>query len=119
MRFKTSAAPMALLLAACAAAPALARTEPSAQTAPSWVSDVVVTGTRQHYASPDAGSATRTDTPLIEVPQSVQVITSSLLEEQGVRHLSDALVNVSGVTATQPQEVLFTPADLRRQPAGL
>ncbi|MBJ7483490.1 TonB-dependent receptor [Brevundimonas sp.] len=115
MRLKTSAAPLALLLAACAA-PAFAQTEPAVQTAPSWIGEVVVTGARQRYASPDSTSATRTDTPLIQVPQSVQVLTSSLLEEQGVRHLSDALVNVSGVTATQPQEVLFTPPLLRGFP---
>ncbi|WAC60925.1 TonB-dependent siderophore receptor [Brevundimonas sp. SL130] len=115
MRLKTSAAPLALLLAACAA-PAFAQTEPTAQTTPSWIGDVVITGLRQRYASTDTTSATRTDTPLIQVPQSVQVLTSSLLEEQGVRHLSDALVNVSGVTATQPQEVLLTPPLLRGFP---
>ncbi len=112
---KTSTAPLALLLAACAN-PAFAQTGPTAQTTPSWISDVVVTGVRDRYAAAGSISATRTDTPLIQVPQSVQVITSSLLEEQGVRHLSDALVNVSGVTATQPQEILFTPPLLRGFP---
>jgi iron complex outermembrane receptor protein len=54
-------------------------------------------------------SATRTDTPLIDVPQSVQVLTRSLLQEQDIRTLADALVNVSGVTPTKSEEILFTP----------
>jgi iron complex outermembrane receptor protein len=120
MSLKLSAAPCALLLAACAAAPTFAQTPPHTQTRPdaaaSWISEVVVTGERAGYAAPATSWATRTDTPLTEIPQSVQIITSSLLEEQGVRHLSDALVNVSGVTPTQSQEVLFTPPLLRGFP---
>lgn len=103
-------------VALAAASPALAQSAASDPAPATWIGDVVVTGARDRYTAARSSSATRTDTPLIEVPQSVQVITSSLLEEQGVRHLSDALVNVSGVTATQPQEVLFTPPLLRGFP---
>ncbi|WP_294201612.1 TonB-dependent receptor plug domain-containing protein [uncultured Sphingomonas sp.] len=69
-----------------------------AATAPSWTGDIIVTGARETYTAPETSAATRTDTPLIQVPQSVQVVTKTLIQEQDRRTLGDALVNVSGVT---------------------
>ena len=84
----------------------------------SWASGtIIVTGERQHYTVPTSSSGTRTDTPLIEVPQSVQVITGSLLREQDRRTLGDALANVSGVTPTRSEENLFVAPILRGFPA--
>ncbi len=56
---------------------------------------------------------TRTDTPLLDVPQSVDVVTRSLLTEQDARTLNDALVDVSGVMPTKPEEALFTQPVVR------
>ena len=64
-------------------------------------------------------AATRTDTPLIEVPQSVQVITRKLIEEQDRRTLGDALVNVSGVTPTRAEEALLVAPLVRGFPAEI
>jgi iron complex outermembrane receptor protein len=50
--------------------------------------EVVVTGQKQAY---------RGDTPLQELPQSVEVLTAGLLKEVGVTRLDDALDMVSGV----------------------
>ncbi len=84
----------------------------------SWTTNtIVVTGERGRYSTPESSSATRTDTPLINVPQSVQVITRSLLQEQDRRTLGEALVNVSGVTPTRSEENLFIPPMLRGFPA--
>jgi outer membrane receptor protein involved in Fe transport len=41
--------------------------------------DIIVTGARETYTAPETGAATRTDTPLIQVPQSVQVLTKTLI----------------------------------------
>ncbi|MEM0981576.1 MAG: TonB-dependent receptor [Cyanobacteria bacterium P01_H01_bin.58] len=61
---------------------------------------VVVTGEeRSRYVVPNATTATRTDTPLRDVPQSIQVIPQEVLEDQQVFRLNDALRNVSGVTS--------------------
>ena len=110
-----------LLLTAPASAQDAGSPTPSRQApAPSWTGgDVVVTGQRQSYAVPDTGSATRTDTPLIQLPQSVQVITRTLIEEQDRRTLADALVNVSGVTPTRPEEILFTAPIIHGFPAEI
>ncbi|PSB67411.1 TonB-dependent siderophore receptor, partial [filamentous cyanobacterium CCP1] len=59
---------------------------------------VIVTGELDEgYAPRDATTATRTDTPLREVPQSIQVLPQRVLEDQQVNRLSEALRNVSGV----------------------
>jgi len=48
------------------------------------------------YASP----ALRTDAPLRDIPQSVNVITQEVLHDQNARSLEDVLGNVSGITQT-------------------
>lgn len=107
----------AMLASICAAQSAHAES-PQDKSEASWASSaIVVTGERRHYSTPNASSATRTDTALIEVPQSVQAITRSLLQEQDRRTLGDALVNVSGVTPTRSDEALFIPPILRGFPA--
>lgn len=59
---------------------------------------VVVTGEDDRgYAEPTATTATRTDTPLIEIPQSIQVIPEAVLEDQQITRLNDALRNAPGV----------------------
>ena len=70
-------------------------------------STVVVSARRERYAVPNSTTATRTDTPLLEVPQSVQVLTRALIKEQDRRTLADALVNVSGVVPNKPEEGLL------------
>lgn len=80
---------------------------------------ITVSGAREGYTAPTSTSATRTNTPLIEVPQSVQVVTQSMIKEQGSHSLADALANVSGVRATKPQEALFTQPIVRGFPAEI
>ena len=83
-----------------------------------WTSaPILVTATAGRYSAPESSAATRTDTPLIHVPQSVQVITRSLIDDQDRQTLGDALVNVSGVTPTRSDEVLFIPPIVRGFPA--
>ncbi len=60
--------------------------------------EIVVTGDRAGYRVPNASTATRTDTPLRDVPASIQVIPRQVLEDQKAERLQDALQNVSGVT---------------------
>jgi iron complex outermembrane recepter protein len=105
------------LATALVATPVLAQTNNS-DTTPSWAGDqIIVTGEREHYTVPIANAATRTDTPLINVPQSVQVLTRSLITEQDRRTLGAALVNVSGVVPTRSEELLLIPPLVRGFPA--
>lgn len=45
-------------------------------------------------------SATRTETELLDIPQSIQVVGQDVIRRQAVLDLEDALRNVSGVTFT-------------------
>ncbi|MGD1931073.1 MAG: TonB-dependent siderophore receptor [Leptolyngbyaceae cyanobacterium] len=59
---------------------------------------VIVTGEEDAgYAVNDATTATRTNTPLRDIPQSIQVIPQQVIEDQQVTELRDALRNFSGV----------------------
>ncbi|GAB4372110.1 MAG: TonB-dependent siderophore receptor [Elainellaceae cyanobacterium] len=59
---------------------------------------VVVTGEQDEgYAPSEATSATRTDTPLRDVPRTIQVIPEQVLEDQAITRVTDAVQNVSGV----------------------
>ncbi|MGF1540839.1 MAG: TonB-dependent siderophore receptor [Pleurocapsa sp.] len=62
--------------------------------------EVIATGEAEEndYYVPDATTATRTDTPLRDVPQSIQVVPQKVIEDQGITRIGDALRNVSGVT---------------------
>ncbi|WP_231638846.1 TonB-dependent receptor [Aurantiacibacter marinus] len=60
--------------------------------------DIVVTGDLQGYVGNDGSTATRTPTPIIDVPQAITVLTIDQIEDQGVTQLGDALRFVPGVT---------------------
>ena len=119
--------PVRLMTTGAALATACLTQAAAAQTTTTQASDatddraswITVTGRRDSYAAPDSASATRTDTPLLETPQSVQVLTRTLIEEQDRRTLADALVNVSGVTPVRQEETLFTQPIVRGFPAEM
>ena len=58
------------------------------------------------YAATHSSASTKTDTPIMETPQSIQVIKRSLLDDQQTITLNDSLRNVSGVVPTSP---IFSP----------
>ena len=60
--------------------------------------DIVVVAQRDRYASDDGSSATKTPTPVIEVPQGISFITADQLEDQAITQLSEALRYVPGVS---------------------
>lgn len=49
------------------------------------------------YHRPNAATATRTDTPIMDTPVSIQVVPQQVLKDQQAISLSDGLKNVSGV----------------------
>lgn len=65
--------------------------------------DAVIDG----YRAVTASSATRTQTPLMEVPQSIQIIPQELLRDQGPISMAEVLRNASGA---QGNPALQTPA---------
>ncbi|MEH2112020.1 TonB-dependent siderophore receptor [Nostoc sp.] len=60
--------------------------------------ELVVTGEQNGYSVPEASTATKTDTPLRDIPQSIQVIPQQVIKDQGITRITDATRNVSGTT---------------------
>ena len=52
------------------------------------------------YVLPNATVGTKTDTPVMETPLNVQVISKQVLKDRQVIRLADSFKNVSGVTTT-------------------
>ncbi|WP_286162372.1 TonB-dependent receptor [Methylobacillus flagellatus] len=53
------------------------------------------------YATRSSSTATKTDTPLIDTPQSISVITQDVIKDQSIQSVSEAVRYVPGVTAAQ------------------
>lgn len=88
--------PLAVLAAASLvtlATGATAQELPAAPTLPT----VTVTGTPDDYRQPNTSTATRTDTPSLQNPQSVQIVPRAVIEDQSALTLTEAVRNVSGV----------------------
>ena len=73
----------------------------SAQDAADDLGTIIVTGQTRGYVAIDSVTATKTDTPLIDVPQSINVVTRQQLDDQAAYSLSDVLRYVPGVTVGQ------------------
>jgi iron complex outermembrane recepter protein len=66
---------------------------------------VVVTGEQDEGYNPaNTSVGTRTDTPLRDIPQSIQIVPQEVLRDQNVNNLDEALRNVTGVTSESGAE---------------
>lgn len=91
-----SVASMGAIMLACAAR---ASAQDASPAKPSQNSDqIVVNGQRSADVS---AAGTKTDTPLIETPQSISVISAAEIDLQGAQSLGEALRYSAGVNAEQ------------------
>ncbi len=61
--------------------------------------EIVATGEQETgYRVPNASTATKTDTPIRDIPASIQVIPREVIRDQGATNIRETLRNVSGVT---------------------
>ncbi len=92
-----------LLVAEPIAAGATAPNEPAERVAEAEAdrTDVVVTAQRDSYATPATSSATRTSTPIKDIPQAITSIERQQIDDQAIRSISDALRFVPGAIAAQ------------------
>ncbi|HEX2794563.1 MAG TPA: TonB-dependent siderophore receptor [Croceicoccus sp.] len=86
-------------LALAAPAHANAAAEAAPETTP--YNEIVVTGAAQGYLAIDSVTATKIDTPLLDTPQTVNVITSEQIADQAMRSMEDVMRYVPGVTVGQ------------------
>ena len=101
-------------------------TDPAPQAAPRpaaqksvKVPEIVVKDVRERdddahtYVAEESTTATRTDTPIRDVPQSIQVITRKVIEEQRTFRLQNTLENISGINATESAASLYDSLIIR------
>src|SRR3546814_17844896 len=70
---------------------ALACTQPAfAQSGPANESEIVVTGIT-------ATTATKTDTPILRIPQAIEVVTIEEIQDRGAQNIREALKYTAGV----------------------
>jgi iron complex outermembrane receptor protein len=79
-----------------AAAPSPAP-QPAPSSAPAPTPYESAVGPVDGYVATESASATKTGTPLIETPQTVNVVTSDQMEAQGITSVSEALRYTPGV----------------------
>jgi outer membrane receptor protein involved in Fe transport len=61
------------------------------------VENVTVSGSALRYRVTEAEASTRFDAPLLEQPQSVQVVTRGIIEERQLQRLNEVAYQASGV----------------------
>ncbi len=94
------AAGLSIMLAAGAASAASAEIDGSDR--PLMVADTItVVGERFTYADQSISSATKTETLLRDVPQSITVVTEDLIKDQAMRSMADVVRYVPGVSMAQ------------------
>lgn len=92
----------ALLAGAAAIGAGEAAADQSVEMRLAMISDrVVVTGERTDYANDHTATATKTDTALIDIPQSISLITRDLIDDQMMRSMADVVQYVPGVQMGQ------------------
>ena len=84
----------ALTLAALTALAALATPAFAQNVEPQRVE---IGGTAEPYGPPPTSAATKTDTPVLLTPQSLQVVPRAVLNDQSALTLTEAVRNVAGV----------------------
>lgn len=104
-----TAAPLAAAIAACIVALPVRAADavtneagPSAAVPAVDLDRVEVVGEREyHYVERRTTASTRTDTPLLEVPQAITVVTSDLIDDTAMRGLGDVVQYVPGAGMAQ------------------
>jgi catecholate siderophore receptor len=99
-RRRPLAAAIAILFSS--ASPALAQ-QPAAKPEAALPEVKVTAPPPDDFRTESIPSATRTETPLRDIPQFINVVPQSVIESQGATSLQSALRNVPGITYTAPE----------------
>lgn len=98
-RFKRRPLAAAILVAFSAPEWALAQAQQREQTLP----EVRVQGAQEGFRTESTGTATRTETPLRDIPQFINTVPQEVIRSQGATTLGDALRNVPGISYAAPE----------------
>lgn len=110
-RLSRSPLTLALLALVAPLAQAAGTDTPAAPRTPTDLDRVEVVAQRYlpDYATRKTRSATRTDTPLLDVPQAVTVVTDKLIADQAMSSLADTFRYLPGIGVAQGEGNRDTP----------
>ncbi|MCC7080488.1 MAG: TonB-dependent siderophore receptor [Burkholderiales bacterium] len=83
------------------------------QSQPTQLPEIRVQGEQEGFRRESTGSATRTETPLRDIPQFINSIPQQVIRERGVTNLQDVLRTVPGISfaaaegGTQNNQVVY------------
>lgn len=109
LRLTPLAATLILLLSSPAQAQVQSPDGERAEREPKTIGKVEVVAEQEGYDAAQTRSATKTDTPLIDIPQSVTVITQQAIKDQAMQGLADVVRYVPGVGMAQGEGNRDTP----------
>ena len=94
---------IAIAVAVAAASIQTAQADDAASSAPTPLPKVTVTAEHESegYLAERSRTATKTDTPLLDVPQAVSVVTKDLIHDQSMQSVADLARYVPGAGAAQ------------------
>ncbi len=72
-----------------------------AEEAPIEGQPIIVTGKIEGYRTIDTTSGTKTSTPILDVPQTINVVTDEQIRDQAIRSMTDLVRLLPGVSAGQ------------------
>jgi catecholate siderophore receptor len=78
---------------------ALAQTQPQ----PTQLPEIRVQGEQEGFRRESTGSATRTETPLRDIPQFINSIPQEVIKERSATSLQDVLRTVPGISYAAPE----------------
>ena len=99
--FRLSSSLIAVLSASLCAQPVLAKEAAYDVDASDDSRTIIVTGMGDGYLASNSVTATKTDTPLIDIPQTINVVTREQLDDQAHHSLADILRYIPGTTVGQ------------------
>src|SRR5262245_61496392 len=97
-RFKRR--PLAAAVLLTFGVPGWAQTE---QTREQTLPEVRVRGAQEGFRTESTTTGTRTETPLRDIPQTINIVPQELIRSQGATTLGDALRNVPGISYAAPE----------------
>lgn len=89
-----------------------ARTQPRPQDTPA-ARPVSASNTADRYVARTTGTATKTDTPVLETPQSISTITRRQMDDQNVQTVANALRYTAGVLSDADTNSRFDSVFIR------
>jgi catecholate siderophore receptor len=91
---------LAILTSVCLI-PGIAWANDAADAGEATGPEIIVTGRWEGYRADNSMTATKTDTPLIDVPQTITVVTREQLDDQAQHSMADVLRYIPGTTVGQ------------------